>query len=94
MPNYEFLCEDCGSFEERRSLAEADDPMMCPSCGEEARRIYSMPNSRRVPTALSNAMHRAEKSAHEPEMVRHPAGRTLPGKKYQPSNGGHCVHNH
>jgi uncharacterized protein (UPF0212 family) len=67
---------------------------MCPSCGEEARRIYSMPNTRIMPAALSNAMHRAEKSAHEPEVVRHAAGSALPGKKYRPSHGGHCGHNH
>ena len=87
MPNYEFLCEECGPFEERRSFAEAGDPMICPTCGEEARRIYSMPNTRRMPAALSSVMNRAEKSAHEPEVVRHPAGSALPGKKYQPSHG-------
>jgi putative FmdB family regulatory protein len=94
VPLYEFLCESCGPFEEWRSFAEAGNPIMCPSCGEEARRIYSMPNTSRMPAALSNAMHRAEKSAHEPEVVRHPAGSTLPGKKYRPSHGGHCGHNH
>jgi putative FmdB family regulatory protein len=94
MPNYEFLCEYCGPFEQRRSFAEAGDPIMCPSCGEEARRIYSTPNTRRMPAALSNAMHRAEKSAHEPEVVRHPASSPLPGKKYRISHGGHCGHNH
>lgn len=95
MPNYEFLCEGCGPFEERRSFAEAGDPVMCPSCGEEARRIYSMPSTRRIPTALSNAIDRAEKSAHQPEVVRHPAaGSALPGKSHRPSHGGHCGHDH
>ncbi len=92
MPVYDFICEDCGPFEQRRSFAEASDPMMCPSCGEEARRIYSMPATRRMPAALSSAMNRAEKSAHEPDVVRRPEGGTLPGKKYQPSHGGHCGH--
>ena len=94
MPNYEFLCEDCGPFEERRSFTEASNPMACPSCGNEARRLYSMPNTRRMPTALSNAMSRAEKSAHEPEVVERPEGGTLPGRKYKPSHGGHHGHNH
>jgi putative FmdB family regulatory protein len=95
VPNYEFLCEGCGPFEERRSFAEAGDPVMCPSCGEEARRIYSMPSTRRMPAALSNAIDRAEKSAHQPEVVRHPAaGSALPGKRHRPSHGGHCGHDH
>jgi putative FmdB family regulatory protein len=94
MPIYDFACEGCGPFEQWRSFAEAGEPMMCPSCGEEVRRIYSMPNTRRMPAALSSAMNRAEKSAHEPEVIRHPAVSALPGKKYRSSHGGHCGHNH
>ena len=74
MPVYDFVCDDCGPFEQRRSLAEAGDPMACPRCGKEARRVYSMPNTKRMPAGLSKAMDRAEKSAHEPEVVRRPAG--------------------
>jgi hypothetical protein len=32
MPTYEFLCATCGLFEQRRSLHEAGDPMLCPTC--------------------------------------------------------------
>ncbi len=74
MPIYEFLCESCGPFEERRSMDEARDATVCPGCGNEARRVYSTPNTNRVPAGLSKAMDRAEKSAHEPEVVRRPAG--------------------
>lgn len=94
MPSYDFVCEECGPFEQRRSFAEADAPMTCPSCGLVARRVYSMPATRRMPTSLSNAMNRAEKSAHEPEVVRQSTGGTLPGRKYKPSHGGHHGHNH
>ena len=69
MPIYDFICKDCGPFETRRSLAEAGEPTGCPSCGGEARRVYSMPNTKKVPAGLSKAMDRAEKSAHEPEVV-------------------------
>ncbi len=93
MPIYDFVCEGCGPFEQWRSFAEAGELMMCPSCGEEARRIYSMPAAKRIP-ALSNAMHRAEKSAHEPEVARHPVGSALPSRKYRSSHGAHCGHNH
>ncbi len=92
MPIYEFLCEDCGPFEERRPFEEVGNPTVCPECGTAARRVYSMPNLKTMPAALSNAMNRAEKSAHEPEVVRRPEGGTLPGKRHQPSHGGLCGH--
>lgn len=94
MPIYEFLCEDCGPFEERRSFAEAGASTACPFCGEAARRVYSMPSTRKMPSALSNAMRRTEKSAHEPEVVRKHAGDPLPGRRYRPSHGGHHGHDH
>ena len=88
VPVYDFVCEGCGPFEQRRSFAEAGNPMACPSCGGEARRVYSMPNTKRMPTALSGAMDRAEKSAHEPEVVRRPeGGTTTSGKKHRHSHG-------
>jgi len=92
MPIYEFVCEGCGPFEQRRSFAEAGDPMSCPSCGNEAQRVFSIPNTRSMPVALSGAMNRAEKSAHEPAVMRKPADGKLPGKKYSPGHGGHCHH--
>jgi hypothetical protein len=33
-----------------------------------------MPNTKRMPTGLSGAMNRAEKSAHEPEVARRRVG--------------------
>jgi putative FmdB family regulatory protein len=92
VPIYEFLCENCGPFEERRSFEEAGNPAVCPGCKAAARRVYSMPNLKTMPAALSNAMNRAEKSAHEPEVVRQPTGGTLPGKKYRHGHGGLCGH--
>lgn len=92
MPIYEFLCEDCGVFEERRSFEEAGNPADCPGCDTAARRVYSMPNLKTMPTALSTAMNRTEKSAHEPQVTRRPEGGTLPGMRYMPSHGGHHGH--
>ncbi len=88
MPIYEFLCEDCGPFEERRSFEEAANPAACPECGTAARRVYSIPSLKTMPASLSNVMHRAEKSAHEPEVVRQPAG----GTRYRAGHGGHHGH--
>lgn len=82
MPVYEFLCEGCGPFEERRSLEAAGEPMPCPKCGERARRVYSMPSTRRMPVGLYRAVNRSEKSASEPEVVRRPAAGRGPGSHH------------
>ena len=88
MPIYDFVCGDCGGFEQRRSFSEASEPVACPSCGKEATRVYSMPNTRRMPAGLSKAMDRSEGSAYEPEVVRRPmGGTTTPGKKHRHSQG-------
>jgi putative FmdB family regulatory protein len=94
VPIYEFLCRECGPFEQQGSLAEAGGSMRCPSCGEEARRTYTMPATKKMSAALSNAMNRVEKSTHEPDVVRRPEGGTLPGPRYHPGHGGHHGHNH
>ncbi|MDQ4084099.1 MAG: zinc ribbon domain-containing protein [Actinomycetota bacterium] len=94
MPIYEFLCGECGSFEERRSFEEAGNQAVCPGCGTTAQRVYSMPNLRTTAAALSNAMNRVEKSAHEPGVMRQPEGDALPGKRYRLSHGGHGGHGH
>jgi putative FmdB family regulatory protein len=94
VPAYEFLCEDCGPFEQQRSFAEASNPMACPSCGLVVGRVYQMPATKKMPAALSNAMYQVEKSTHEPEIVRRPEGGTLPGTRYHPGHGGHSGHGH
>jgi len=44
MPLYEYYCEPCnGIFEELRPIREASDPMPCPECFKDAKRI--MPTS-------------------------------------------------
>jgi putative FmdB family regulatory protein len=44
MPLYEYLCEHCeGIFETLRPLREASDPVPCPVCNRDGRRI--MPTS-------------------------------------------------
>ncbi len=87
MPYYDFVCEECGPFEQQRPLAEASDPMACISCGRESKRVYAMPNTKLMPATLSGAMYRADKSAHEPEVVRRPMGGAESGKKHHHSHG-------
>jgi putative FmdB family regulatory protein len=43
MPIYEYECDKCGErFELRRGIAESDDAVKCPKCGDEyLRRVIS-----------------------------------------------------
>lgn len=87
MPVYDFVCGTCGTFEQRRSFAEASEAAACPSCGGEARRVYSMPNTRRMPAGLSKAMDRAEGSAYEPEVARRQVGGGGAGNGHRHGHG-------
>ena len=82
MPFYEFLCEGCGPFEERRSLDEPREAAACPRCRAEARRGYSVPGGRGEEAGLSGGMGRGRKSAHQPGVGRRPAGGAAPGHKH------------
>ena len=66
MPLYEFRCEECGIFEQRRSLEEASKSMHCPTCQVDAKRVISAPNVIMTPYALRS---RVERSA-EPRVVK------------------------
>lgn len=68
MPIYEFLCETCGPFEQRRSMEESSLPMACPACQAVAKRIFSTPGFILTPGALR---HRIESSV-EPKVVQRP----------------------
>ena len=44
VPKYDFACSACGAyFETERSIAEAADPVICPVCETESRRVFTMP---------------------------------------------------
>jgi putative FmdB family regulatory protein len=79
MPLYAFECGVCGTFEERRPLAESSSPSRCPVCMGPGRRLYTPPGLVRTPAHVRQARHLEEKSAHEPEVVQGlPSG--LPGR--------------
>jgi putative FmdB family regulatory protein len=41
---YEFYCKKCNAIDEViRTMDKATDPYMCPDCGEETRRNYTVP---------------------------------------------------
>ena len=43
MPLYEFRCNDCGVFDQWRTMAESDAPAHCPICEQTAKRIFAAP---------------------------------------------------
>ena len=63
---YEFLCATCGSFEQRRSLQDAGEPMACPICQIVATRIYSTAG---LILTSGTVCRRIERSA-EPRVVK------------------------
>ncbi|OKH25438.1 FmdB family zinc ribbon protein [Chroogloeocystis siderophila] len=65
MPLYEFRCDTCGSFETWRSMAQASEPMLCPSCDTLAQRIYSVAGL--ILTPSTSLSRRIEQSA-EPKV--------------------------
>lgn len=43
MLTYEYTCNQCSiNFERWRPFAEADQSAVCPSCGGEGRKLYSL----------------------------------------------------
>jgi putative FmdB family regulatory protein len=63
MPLYEYQCEDCGMFEEWRSLSEVDLPFHCPTCQRPGKRIFS------PPTVLSGSF-RLKHENPEPQLIQ------------------------
>ncbi len=63
MPLYEFRCNECGTFDLWRSLAESNAPAACPTCDEPAKRIFSAP-------ALLSGSLRVKRENPEPTLVK------------------------
>ena len=78
MPVYVFICAVCGPFELVRPMAEASAAAACPSCGDEARRVFTPPGLALARRAVRRALELEEKSAHEPDVVTEKRGRPLP----------------
>ena len=78
MPIYAFRCEACGAFDVLRPMVEASAPARCPSCGDEARRVFSPPGLTLLARPVRRALEREEKSAHEPDVVGERRGRPMP----------------
>lgn len=71
MAIYEFRCEVDGLFERMFAIGAAPDATDCPQCGRASARAMSAPSLRcGMRPHWFAAMDRAEKSRHEPDVVR------------------------
>ncbi len=82
MPVYEFRCDQCGSFDQRREVVDASRPLPCPTCAAAARRVYTplAGRSRAGVTAGASAGDRARidrARSGEPVVTGAPGGRRL-----------------
>ncbi|MEC9246820.1 MAG: FmdB family zinc ribbon protein [Pseudomonadota bacterium] len=101
MPLYNYVCEDCGPFDEWTSMAEAGNACACPSCQTPSNRDVAAPSLSLMNGTLRRALARSEMSGSEPRVVKkeHLAGCGCAlckvGKKGPPSPRkkwmiGHC----
>jgi putative FmdB family regulatory protein len=79
MPEYDYLCEQCGPFSEVRPMAMYAAPQPCPGCGAAApRALLTMPALGMMDAGRRVAHATNERSAHAPAVSsrtgRHPAG--------------------
>jgi putative FmdB family regulatory protein len=65
MPLYEFRCNDCGIFDEWRTMTESSNPAHCPNCQELAKRIFSA-----VGIQLNGALRLRKTANPEPQLVK------------------------
>ncbi len=83
MPLYEYRCDTCGTFDERRPSTEATAPLDCPGCAGPARRVYTPPggHSRVGLLGAAGGRDRARLGralTGEPTVTGRPAGTRLP----------------
>jgi hypothetical protein len=58
-------------------MADAAAPAMCPTCGCQARRVFTPPGLSLLARPLRGALEAEENSAHEPDLVTEKRGRPL-----------------
>lgn len=63
MPLYEFRCDECGDFDQWRTMAECQAAAHCPQCQKVAKRLFS-------PPALLSSVLRLKRENPEPQLVK------------------------
>lgn len=76
MPRYDFQCADCGAVVEVELPSEqASTTQICPVCGQQAKRLYTMPKLlfKADPRDVTPVWHQHDGYAHShaPRRGRH-----------------------
>lgn len=64
MPLYEFKCDDCGVFDQWRSMSDSAQPAHCPTCQQPGKRLFS------APMLLSGSLRLNKQANPEPQLVQ------------------------
>ena len=70
MPLYNYICDDCGPFEEWVSMQDALKACACPQCEEQSNRDMAAPRLGLMNGTLRRALARSEASGTEPKVVK------------------------
>ncbi len=76
MPTYAFTCSGCGDLDQFFRIAEVPRAVPCPHCGSQAVRRFTAPAIGHEPNISTRLVEATRRSAHEPEVVARPPGRT------------------
>ena len=71
MAIYEYRCAGCGRFERSMPMGTAPSALACPTCGHDAKRVFSVPMTSRLSKPLATMLAREEASRDYPEVVDH-----------------------
>jgi putative FmdB family regulatory protein len=80
MPVYDYECVECGVFTALRPMSQCREPFHCPSCGQDAPRVFvTAPALANMDAGRRKAYSINERAAHEPKVSsagdhRHGAG--------------------
>ncbi len=70
MPNYDYLCQECGPFTQMRPMRDCDLPSACPDCGGMApRAMLTAPFCSTVSPETRLAHATNERSANAPKTL-------------------------
>jgi putative FmdB family regulatory protein len=66
---YEYRCSHCGCFVQRMPMGTATAFAACPTCGQDAKRVFSAPMTYRTAKPLATMLAREEASRDHPQVV-------------------------
>ena len=85
MAIYDYRCDECGRFEQQMPMGTAAASTVCPSCGEDAKRLFAVPMTYRTPKPLARMLAREEASRDYPQVVDWVPPRRRPRRPTSPN---------